>query len=161
MGVLHSDQLSVRTLSPADAREITTWQYDGPWSVYDSAETTAVDYWAVVDTQDESLVGFYCTGVEARVPGLDEEPGVLDLGVGMRPDLVGAGNGPTFAAAVIRHLRTHTNATSVRAVVQSWNERSIRLSRGLGLEPVGSHECVQNDKVVTYAVLCGPMPGSD
>lgn len=161
MSALRANRLVVRELTPGDAREIATWRYDGPWSVYDAAETETDGYWVVVDAQDDSLVGFYCTGVEARVPGLDEEPGVLDLGVGMRPDLVGAGNGSAFVTAVTRHCRANSDANVVRAVVQSWNERSIRLSRSVGLEPVGSHACVQNGAVVAYTVLRGPMPGDD
>jgi hypothetical protein len=35
------------------------------------------------------VAGYACFGVEARVPGLAERPGVLDVGVGMRPELTG------------------------------------------------------------------------
>jgi RimJ/RimL family protein N-acetyltransferase len=157
------DHLRIRAMSPDDAREVATWRYAGPWSVYDGqpddGEPDTAGYWAVVDG-DDVLVGFYCTGVEARVPGLSEQPGTVDVGVGMRPDLVGVGNGRRFAEAVMAHCRDRTEAVLARAVVKEWNERSVRLAAGMGLERVGTHECVQGGQVATYAVLQGPLgPG--
>ena len=35
------------------------------------------------------LVGYGCFGAPARVPEVDEEAGALDVGYGMRPDLMG------------------------------------------------------------------------
>ncbi|MHB1163900.1 MAG: GNAT family N-acetyltransferase [Candidatus Nanopelagicales bacterium] len=130
------------------------WRYGGPWAVYDGDGTPpgTDGYWAVVD-HDEQFVGYYCTGPEARVPGLDGQSDTLDLGVGMRPDLVGAGNGREFAKAVMAHCRQSHQDERVRAVVQSWNERSLRLAASVGFEVAGTHACVQDGKTVTYTVL--------
>lgn len=155
------DRLRVRAMSQDDAHEVSTWRYEGPWRAYDTPPEDGdvpdpTGYWAVVDG-DGDLVGYYCTGVEARVPGLAEQPGVVDLGVGMRPDLVGAGNGRRFAEVVLAHCRGVTDAESVRAVVKEWNERSIRLAIGMGFVRVGTHECVQGGRVEAYAVLRAPL----
>jgi len=151
---LTADGLRVGPMSSADAAEVAEWRYEEPWTVYDGDGTPPVidDYWAVVD-HDEQVVGFYCLGPEARVPGLDRQPDTLDLGVGMRPDLVGAGNGREFANAVMAHCRQSRREERVRAVVQSWNQRSLRLAASLGFQVAGTHACVQDGKTVTYTVL--------
>ncbi|HEX3588060.1 MAG TPA: GNAT family N-acetyltransferase [Pseudonocardiaceae bacterium] len=139
----------VRELTRSDLVEIAEWRYDGPWQVYDSAGLLdpADGYWAVVD--EERLVGYCCVGVEARVPGLGESPGVVDIGVGMDPALVGRGLGERFGSAVVARF----GPGPLRAVVQEWNERSLRLTRWLGFVETGRHHCEQDGKDVEYVVL--------
>ena len=64
---------------------------------------------------------------------------MLDVGVGMRPDLVGQGRGPEFATTVLDFARDR-GATRLRAVVQEWNIRSLRLVERLGFVRVGTHD---------------------
>jgi RimJ/RimL family protein N-acetyltransferase len=135
--------MRIRDLTDADLDDIQTWAYDGAWSVYDSEGgrlDPAMGYWAVVDGSgdDERLVGFGCLGEDARVPGLAEVDGVLDVGVGMRPDLVGQGLGPEFATTVLDFAHSR-GATRLRAVVQEWNTRSLRLVERLGFLRTGTH----------------------
>jgi [ribosomal protein S18]-alanine N-acetyltransferase len=148
----------VRQLTSTDAELISQWQYDGPWSVYSSrpggAPLRAGDgYFAVEQAETGALVGYGCFGAEARVPGLTEEPGIVDVDVGMAPAMVGRGFGRAFAGAVLSHILATTEARQLRAVVQSWNERSLRLTRGLGFAEVGVHTCVQGGRSVEYIVL--------
>lgn len=145
--------LRIRDLTPADLDDISTWAYDGAWSIYDSAGGRLdpdLGYWAVVeDSGDaERLVGFACLGEEARVPGLAEIEGVLDVGVGMRPELVGQGRGQVFAATVLEFAAMR-RPDRLRAVVQDWNERSLRLLARLGFARTGTHPVGD----VTYVVL--------
>ena len=77
------------------AHEIATWTYSDEWSVYNSSPesdlfTTEAGFLAVVES-GKSLVGFACSGVEARVPGLIERVDTLDVGFGMDRVLVGRG----------------------------------------------------------------------
>jgi RimJ/RimL family protein N-acetyltransferase len=131
---------SVRPLTPEQGEEMARWAYPGPWAVYDVTGPIdpAEGFWAVVDDSGE-VAGFACFGVEARVPGLAERAGVLDVGVGMRPELTGQGLGPEFARAVLEHGREVSGASRLRAVVQDWNERSRRLLLGLGFTETGEH----------------------
>jgi RimJ/RimL family protein N-acetyltransferase len=135
--------MRVRDLTAADLVDIAGWRYDDRWAVYDSDGPLdpELGYWAVVEgsRENERLVGFGCLGEDARVPGLPEVAGVLDVGVGMRPDLVGQGRGPEFATAVLDFARDR-GATRLRAVVQQWNIRSLRLVERLGFVRVGTHD---------------------
>jgi ribosomal-protein-alanine N-acetyltransferase len=149
--------LVVRPLTSAHTEDISSWQYDGPWRIYDSTPDGAITaesgYQAVADSGTDALVGYICLGAEARVPGLGAEPGVLDVGAGMRPDLVGSRVGTEFGATVLGHIAALAGEARLRAVVQSWNERSLRLCAGLGFQPVGTHTCVQDGHEVSYVVL--------
>jgi [ribosomal protein S18]-alanine N-acetyltransferase len=138
--------MRVRDLTPADLDDIAGWRYEERWAVYDSDGPLdpGLGYWAVVDDapvgdgRAERLVGFGCLGEDARVPGLAEVDGVLDVGVGMRPDLVGQGLGPEFATTVLDFAGAR-GATRLRAVVQDWNTRSLRLVERLGFVRTGTH----------------------
>jgi [ribosomal protein S18]-alanine N-acetyltransferase len=140
--------MEIRDLTADDLADIATWSYDGPWSVYDSTGTLdpAMGYWAVAE--GDRLVGFACLGADARVAGLAEADGVLDVGVGLRPDLVGQGLGPAFAEVVLAFAAAR-GGRRLRAVVQDWNQRSLRLLAGLGFVATGRHPVGE----VTYMVL--------
>src|SRR5262249_3532432 len=121
----------VRQMTPDDGEAIAVWRYPGPWAVYDSTGVLDPEegFWSVVD-EDDDLIGVACFGHEARVPGQSEKPGVLDVGVGMRPDLVGGGRGAAFAEAVFAHAREVLTrrpgeVPRLRAAVQAWNRRSV------------------------------------
>jgi [ribosomal protein S18]-alanine N-acetyltransferase len=157
--------LSLRPLQRQDAEAITLWRYQGPWSAYDPRPadpllTAEAGYHAVVD-DGGSLVGFLCTGQEARVPGLAEHQGTVDVGVGMDPGLVGRGLGSAFGAVVLGHVRDLYGDRPLRAAVQSWNERSLRLARRLGFRVTGIHHCQQDGRDVSYTILVRPagVPG--
>jgi RimJ/RimL family protein N-acetyltransferase len=152
------ERLVVRPLTPDNAQEIAAWRYAGPWQVYDPmAEDGLLDsadgYRAVVGADEGRLVGFCCSGGEARVPGLEADPDLLDVGLGMAPAWVGGGHGFAFGQAVLDYFRRERPGVGLRAAVQSWNERSLRLTRHLGFVEVGRHNCTQNDRKVEYVLV--------
>jgi [ribosomal protein S18]-alanine N-acetyltransferase len=152
--------LVARQLTAADASQIATWQYEGQWRTYDSRPedgllSAEAGYQAVVDPASGALVGYICTGAEARVPGLAEKAGVIDVGAGMRPDLAGSRIGSEFGAAVLGHIAAHagTGDFRLRAVVLDWNERSLRFCSRLGFRRVGTHSVEQDGRQNTYVLL--------
>ena len=88
----------LRPLTAEQGEEMAQWRYPGPWAIYDVTGPLdpAEGFWSVLDGSGD-VVGYACFGFEARVPGLEERPGVLDVGVGMRPDLTGQGRGREFS----------------------------------------------------------------
>lgn len=151
-------RLEIRPLTSADAADIATWRYGGDWTIYDSRPQDgplehANGYWAVTGAGGGPLVGFCCLGFDARVPGLAAAAGVEDVGVGMRPRFTGGGHGAAFMGAVVDFARAESGTARLRAVVQSWNTRSLRVCRSAGLTETGRHLCVQGGREVEYTVV--------
>jgi [ribosomal protein S18]-alanine N-acetyltransferase len=143
----------VRALTHDDAVRIAAWRYGGPWATYDLASSDTIEdelplYTAIVDSHDV-LHAFSCVDSAARVPGLEPDPRFLDVGIGLDPELVGKGRGSEFGRLVMRNLEIEDPAQRFRAVVQSWNERSLRLGRRLGFTVAGTHSTDGTE----YAIL--------
>ncbi|CAM3171568.1 GNAT family N-acetyltransferase [Stackebrandtia soli] len=151
--------LTVEHMTAAHAADIATWRYDGPWAVYDPGEPPVpTDDYRVVLDEERAVVGFCCLGAEARVPGLAEDPGLIDVGVGLAPRHVHHGYGRAFASVVLDWARSHAapkdpDSIRLRAVVKDWNTPSLRLTRALGFSESGHHRCEQDGAVVTYVVM--------
>jgi [ribosomal protein S18]-alanine N-acetyltransferase len=157
--------LRLSPLTPEQAAAITTWRYVGPWAVYDGvppAPEPGDGYLAVIDDAREpgdQWVGFACTGAEARVPGQVAAPGVVDVGFGMRPDLVGHGLGLAFVTAILDHVRRTNDddfAAGLRVIVQAWNQRSRRVVERAGFVATGEHVADQHGRKVAYFELRRP-----
>jgi len=143
-----------------DAKVLANGRYDGPWAVYNlngQARQLIDAFWSGRASLGGELIGFFCVGAEARVPGLEEIDGILDLGWGMSPDWVGRGLGRLFGAGVLHAVRHLFDSNQIRAVVQSWNERGIRVLTTLDFEHRSTHVCVQGDHPVRYDVLVRDM----
>lgn len=124
------------------AEEIAGWRYPPPYDIYDGepAEAglmtrTESRYSAVLD--DEQLVGFCCLGGEARVPGMRERDGVLDVGAGLRPDLIGRGLGARFFTAVMDYAWREDPRALLRVCIAEFNLRAQRAVLFIGFIPAG------------------------
>lgn len=93
-------------------------------------------YWAVV--RGEELIGYCCFGGEGRVEGIAEEPGTLDVGYGMRPDLMGQGLGRSFVGCIVAFGLNRFLPDRVRLLILDWNVRSYRVAERLGFERGGT-----------------------
>jgi len=74
----------------------------------------------------------------------------------MNPQLVGRGNGTRFGQIALQYLDDCHPGMTLRAAVQAWNERSLRLTRRLGFEDAGELTTVQGGRSVSYRVLQRP-----
>jgi RimJ/RimL family protein N-acetyltransferase len=59
---------------------------------------------------------------------------MLDVGVGMRPDLTGQGRGVGFVGAVLNYGAIIYRPKTFRATIAGFNQRSLRTFQGLGFE---------------------------
>jgi RimJ/RimL family protein N-acetyltransferase len=130
--------VKVRELSDADVRDIVTWRYEGRYATYDvtGGVSPGLGYFAV--DHEARLVGYCCFGAEARVPGVDEEPGTLDVGYGMRPELMGRGLGRSFVGSILAFGVSRFEPSRLRMLVLRWNERSRRTAERHGFAVVGA-----------------------
>lgn len=141
----------VRALREEECDTIAGWRYDGRYSTYEfDGERPDGDngYHAVVDAGDH-LIGFCCFGAEARVPGVMDEPGVVDVGYGMQPDLMGQGRGRPFVDAILAFALEELEPERFRALVLDWNRRSRRACENAGFEVTGA---ITNDSG-TFMIL--------
>ncbi len=148
--------LRVRPMTVGDAMQIVGWRYAGEWSVYDLASAQPLvddlaSYYAAL--AGETLIGFFCIGAAARVEDMTEDPGLVDVGIGMDPALVGRGHGVVFGQTVLKHLAETWPGMPLRAVVQAWNQRSLRMMRRLGFQEVGELTSTQDGRPVDYRIM--------
>ena len=135
-------------MTAARGKAISTWRYPDRYSTYDIHETPSPEagYWAVLD--EGELVGYCCFGAEARVPGIGEEEGTLDVGYGMRPDLVGMGSGRGFVAAILAFAADEFSTDRMRLLILGWNQRSRKVAEALGFRQTGSVPGTEGDFLV-------------
>ena len=132
-----------RHLIEDEAREITTWAYPPPFDVHDVSDPAVLltvgpdgeGYYPAVDDAGR-LVAFAVIGAEARVRGQRPAGGVVDVGIGVRPDMTGRGLGTALVAQVVALAAGLTGATAARAAVAAANERSLALCRSAGFRDV-------------------------
>ena len=128
--------MRARDLTDEEAERPLGWRYPGPYATYDAEGPLRreLGFFAVED-EDGDLVGFGCVGAEARVPGVEEEAGTIDVGYGMRPDLTGQGRGREFVGAVLAHVVESHPAARLRMSILEWNgrSRSVAEAHGFGV----------------------------
>ena len=123
------------------AASIALWRYDPPYDRYnldrgDLCELLEGSYWAAMDEQHR-LIGFYCTGSSAQVPagqvqGAYRQAGLVDVGLGLHPQLTGRGLGVGFTRAVLSKVGEHFLDQRQRLTVASFNRRAIKVYEKLG-----------------------------
>jgi [ribosomal protein S18]-alanine N-acetyltransferase len=133
-GTIGSAPIRIRPISVADTNAIMGWRYDAPYNTYEVNELISADagYWAVV--RRDELIGYCCFGREGRVEGVAEEPGTIDVGYGMRPDLTGHGLGPSFVGRIVAFAQDEFMPERLRLLILDWNVRSRRVAEALGFQ---------------------------
>lgn len=137
-------------LTHADAEAIAGWRYPEPYALYDGGDPAHLlrhTYFAAID-EESRLIGFCCFGEDARIPGLEEEEGVLDVGAGLRPDLTGIGLGGPFLREACRLGDELYGPERFRIVVAAFNRRAQMVAHALGFEARGTLRHDANEFVV-------------
>jgi RimJ/RimL family protein N-acetyltransferase len=123
-----------------EAAAIARWRYEGPYALYDGDpdgfETLLQLEYRVHAARDErgELIGFCSFGKDARVAGYGYADDALDVGLGMRPDLVGRGLGIGFTRAVLDFARDEYSPSAFRVTIAGFNRRAQRLCLALGFQ---------------------------
>jgi RimJ/RimL family protein N-acetyltransferase len=125
-------------LTVEEAARPLGWCYPGKYATYDFRGPLGANRgFFLVEDDAGTVVGFGCVGADARIPGIDPEPGTIDVGYGMRPDLTGQGLGREFVGAVLDYACAGQPAVRVRMLILRWNERSRRVAQAHGFRVVG------------------------
>jgi len=139
----------IRPFAPGDGAAIAAWRYPPPYDFYNGDHSVVSDpalasspdqQFAILD--GDELIGSCSFGADARVPGGDYREGPLDIGMGMRPDLTGRGDGARYLAAVLDFARQTLGGGELRATVAEVNARALRLCERAGFRRVARFENV-------------------
>ena len=127
------------------AGRVVLWSYDPPLDVYTAPPGERSGAVArMLDPQNHyfgvfsggELIAFCCFGPDARVPGGGYDADALDVGLGLRPDLVGVGLGRLLLDAVTAFADRSFGARPLRATVAAFNQAALRVCLAAGLERV-------------------------
>jgi len=138
-----------RPMSDEEAREISGWHYEPPYDFYDATsdqddleelldpERRKDAYFSAFD-REETLVGFFQFEIEGET---------VDVGLGLRPDLTGAGLGLDFLLAGLEFARERHSPARFTLAVATFNERAIRVYQRAGFrrERVYTHHTNGDD----------------
>jgi [ribosomal protein S18]-alanine N-acetyltransferase len=134
---------TITKLTEEFAREILQWQYESPYVLYNNElndeglkELLDGTYLAVVD-ENNQLTGYYCTGKNALVPAGMEygayTENMIDIGLGLKPELTGVGRGRSFFTFILQNIeRANIECLPLRLTVASFNQRAIKLYENVG-----------------------------
>ncbi|WP_204141327.1 GNAT family N-acetyltransferase [Halomicronema sp. CCY15110] len=137
-------ELQIKPLEINHGREILNWRYSYPYDIYNFqgdiehglANLLAPDnaFFAILNLQGV-LEGYCSFGADGQVPGGDYRAAGLDIGMGIRPDLTGKGNGKFYAQAVVDYEIEHFQSEQLRVTIADFNQRAQRVWRKVGFEP--------------------------
>jgi|SRR5699024_1042388 len=115
----------------------SSWHYEEKYSFYDmdADEEDLIEFLGPKKRKDSHFIvkqngeeiGFFC---------FTDKDGVIDIGLGMRPDLTGQGFGSEFLKAGIRFAISKFNPEEITLSVATFNERAIKVYKKIGFESV-------------------------
>ena len=132
-----------------------TWHYEGDYAFYnmeadedDLAEFLNVEkrgqsVFAI--TSDGELIGF--VGVERTSTEM------VDIGLGMRPDLTGNGSGRAFVTWILDFIEAMYSPRRITLSVAAFNVRAIRVYETCGFQQVASFQQDTNGSTFEFIKL--------
>jgi [ribosomal protein S18]-alanine N-acetyltransferase len=123
------------TIEPASAETfaaMATWHYEAPYDFYDGDQEPVLNperYFAAVG-DDGTLVGFYY---------FENKGDVLEIGLGLRPDLTGRALGGEFFRHGLDFARSYFQPRQIVLNVAAFNERAIKIYERAGFRVVWRH----------------------
>jgi [ribosomal protein S18]-alanine N-acetyltransferase len=132
------DTYNINKMNKESAKKVCQWQYPPPYHIYnmdsDSYHTLlANDYYEVVSEQGV-LIGYFCFGEEAHVPGGNYEEDAIDIGLGLCPTRTGKGEGEAFVTLGITFAKKKFSTNIIRLTVAEFNKRAIKVYEKIGFE---------------------------
>ncbi|MFD2042943.1 GNAT family N-acetyltransferase [Ornithinibacillus salinisoli] len=134
--------LVTKKMTEKNAIDILTWKYEKPYDLYNNVlsgdailELLDGSYKVITDTHNRT-VGYFCLGRAAQVPAGDQfqvyKADCIDVGIGMKPELTGKGNGEKFFSHILESIYQEHPNTDIRLTVATFNERAIHLYEKFG-----------------------------
>ncbi|GGE31839.1 GNAT family N-acetyltransferase [Streptococcus himalayensis] len=128
--------MKIELLSQEHAMEIANhWHYPAPYDFYD-LENDLEDYQEMVNSdlrgdnyyqvlRDGKLYGYFTVNTDGAV---------LELGLGMKPEYCGKGEGKAFMQVILDYCSIHIPSKVVSLSVADFNARAQQLYLNMGFE---------------------------
>lgn len=148
-------KLNIKQMNYDEAKQISKWVYNEPYSLYSMDETDECinelldgDYFSASD-RENNLIGYYCFNESAQVPagkafGVYDSKDIINVGLGMKPDLCGEGLGVNFLNNGLDFARNHLGVKGFRLTVASFNKRAIKVYEEVGFKKVSFFERISD-----------------
>jgi len=123
-------------IDETSARQFLQWKYEPPYEVYNySPENFERDLAYHLDpannlysmVREGELIGYCSYGRDARVPGGDYSEEALDIGMMIKPELTGQGQGSHYANAVMQNGIAKYNPKKLRVTILDTNQRAMKV----------------------------------
>lgn len=169
---LNNESFHIKNMTIQEANDIANWQYSSPYELYSMDGSKEIlsallsDDYYLVSTSTHPQFGYFCLGDEGRVPGgylaniYNDRKDVIDLGLGLHPDLTGKGLGGYFVNSILDWIENNLCVTEVRLVVATFNERAIRTYESVGFNRGESFFTKVGDWDMPFLVMRKPLPKS-
>lgn len=132
-----STTFNVIPMQEEHGEQICSWAYDPPYNIYgflpwEQMKALEIEFgddrlrreqYVAVLTEHGELAGF------AQYFPLE---GVTRIGLGMRPERCGQGQGMEFVAAIVQEARRRNPENEIDLEVLTWNHRAIRVYQRAG-----------------------------
>lgn len=132
-------QIEPMTLECANI--VSQWVYPSPYSIYSFekndetiSELMNSEYFICKD-EKHNVIGYFCFGASAQIPANEKNvysTDILDIGLGLMPDLCGRGLGLSFIQAGMDYAKQVLHAKELRLTVALFNHRAIALYKKAG-----------------------------
>lgn len=123
-----------------DVRAIAAWRYEGQYAYYDLSVSQLFTSWLLCHlTRQLGVYSVYAAndgpvGIFTYIIERD----TVEIGLAMRPDLTGKGNGLEFVHAGISFAKQRYSPRHLRLTVAVFNQRARRVYERAGFTPVRS-----------------------
>ena len=148
-------KINIKVLSEDNVREIFSWRYTEPYSIYNmpSMAEAINNKYAILQQEirekdffglylDDCFIGYF----HLYMPS---ERKVM-LGVGLSPEFCGHGYGELCMVKIIEYIKNNFLYKSIILVVRSFNSRAIKCYQRVGFIKTDSYEKEVGEEKVEY-----------
>jgi ribosomal-protein-alanine N-acetyltransferase len=138
----------IRPMTAADAQAIAGWRYPEPYSFYD-ADADPHDLAELLDPSEWGR-RYFAADAGGELAGLfvfKLGDGIAEIGLGLRPDLIGQGLGRDFVEAGMDYAAERLGATGFALAVAAFNRRAITVYERAGFQAVRRYQHETNGAV--------------
>lgn len=149
-------KIEFRKPTENDAKDISTWKYEGIYSFYDNDKTEAKQEWASNIQKDENAFVMY--NEKNELIGnccfeYDDENNEYSFGVQMRPCLTGKGMGTEVVTNILNFGIKKYKLNEITLLVAKFNARAKRVYEKLGFKVIEEFPAHVNNEDIIFIVM--------